>query len=390
MALLRSSQPAAHACPKSKRYLSASGQELFDAGTPPAQTCLSSQFRRSRSVTLVSTRRRPPLQTRPERNLCSHTSRGHRLAVGSRPSTRCQTRVASPLLVESSPMFGRSCVLVPQTALALWLCCAVRGRMLNGACAHGRVLLCVHLRRGLRCPALKCARARVLVPDSESCRWFIFAPCANRALTMRASTNTNTAWYHLGGSSAPAQSSSLQPTPFCPSLGSLPPRRPMAPAHTLVLPVNTTTHYVPQLWEGFLHQCNFRRTHAFTRTRKRCWPLQSLALLSATGVALLNLSLWHVGTMVPAGILSTCLATLSVPRIVLPRANMFRRVWPQEGYAAIHIEKMYENIETHCNNRKHIRIIAGDFNAQLGPGTESERDYVGEHRKGHSNKRGSG
>ena len=37
---------------------------------------------------------------------------------------------------------------------------------------------------------------------------------------------------------------------------------------------------------------------------------------------------------------------------------------------------------------KHIRIIAGDFNAQLGLGTDSERDFVGEHTTGQSNKRG--
>ena len=54
------------------------------------------------------------------------------------------------------------------------------------------------------------------------------------------------------------------------------------------------------------------------------------------------------------------------------------------GYADMHIEKMYENIETHCNNIQHIRIIEGDFDAQLGPGIHSERD----HTTGQSNKRG--
>ena len=44
--------------------------------------------------------------------------------------------------------------------------------------------------------------------------------------------------------------------------------------------------------------------------------------------------------------------------------------------------------ETHCSNKKHIRIIAGDFDAQIGPGIDSERDHVGEHTKGQSNKRG--
>ena len=36
----------------------------------------------------------------------------------------------------------------------------------------------------------------------------------------------------------------------------------------------------------------------------------------------------------------------------------------------------------------HIRIIAGDFNAQLRRWIDSERDYLGEHTTGQSNKRG--
>ena len=51
------------------------------------------------------------------------------------------------------------------------------------------------------------------------------------------------------------------------------------------------------------------------------------------------------------------------------------------------IEKMYKNIESHCN-KKHIRTIAGDVNAQLGPGIDSEKEYVGEHITGQPNKRG--
>ena len=51
------------------------------------------------------------------------------------------------------------------------------------------------------------------------------------------------------------------------------------------------------------------------------------------------------------------------------------------------IEKMYTNIETHCNNKQHIRIIAGDFNAQVGLGIDPERDDVEEHATGQSNKR---
>ena len=44
--------------------------------------------------------------------------------------------------------------------------------------------------------------------------------------------------------------------------------------------------------------------------------------------------------------------------------------------------------ESHCNHKKHIPIIAGDFNALFGLGIDSERDYVGEHTTGQSNKRG--
>ena len=61
--------------------------------------------------------------------------------------------------------------------------------------------------------------------------------------------------------------------------------------------------------------------------------------------------------------------------------------FPHSGNADMHIEKMYRNIESHCN-KKHIRIITGDFNAQLGPVIDSEKDYFGEHTTGRSNRKG--
>ena len=51
------------------------------------------------------------------------------------------------------------------------------------------------------------------------------------------------------------------------------------------------------------------------------------------------------------------------------------------GYTEVHIEKMYKCIENHCN-KKHTAIIADDFNAQLGPGDDSESDYVGPNKRG--------
>ena len=66
-------------------------------------------------------------------------------------------------------------------------------------------------------------------------------------------------------------------------------------------------------------------------------------------------------------------------------------MWKAHGHIYeteyLHIEKTYENIESLCN-KKHIRIIAGDFNAQNGPGIDYEKDYVGEHTKGQPNRRG--
>ena len=58
-------------------------------------------------------------------------------------------------------------------------------------------------------------------------------------------------------------------------------------------------------------------------------------------------------------------------------------------YADHHIKKMYKTIEkhmAHCN--KHIPIIGGDFNAELGPGKGTERKSVGRYTLNESNKRG--
>ena len=38
------------------------------------------------------------------------------------------------------------------------------------------------------------------------------------------------------------------------------------------------------------------------------------------------------------------------------------------GHEGMHIENMFNNTKTHCNNNKHTRIIAGNFNAQVGLG----------------------
>ena len=63
--------------------------------------------------------------------------------------------------------------------------------------------------------------------------------------------------------------------------------------------------------------------------------------------------------------------------------------FPHSKYADHHIEKMYKTIEkhmAHCN--KHIPIIGGDFNAELGPGKGTECKSVGRYILNESNKRG--
>ena len=63
--------------------------------------------------------------------------------------------------------------------------------------------------------------------------------------------------------------------------------------------------------------------------------------------------------------------------------------FPHSGFADMHIEKMCKKHRITLQE-KHIRIIAGDFNAQLGPGIDLEKDYVGEHTTGQPNKKRSG
>ena len=155
-----------------EEVLSASGQELFDAGTPPAQTCLSSQFRRLAPSPLC-----PPddahrcrlAQKGISADILRGVIAGRRIAaVDAVPNTR-RFSLARRSFAHVWPQL---CAGASSCAGSLALHCA--WTLLNGACAHGLVLLCVHLRRGLGCRALKCARARVLVPDSESCRCFYF------------------------------------------------------------------------------------------------------------------------------------------------------------------------------------------------------------------------
>ena len=147
----------------------------WDAAVAAAQTCLSSQFHPSRSVTLVSTRRRSPLPTQSRKESLQTFFAGSSLAGGSRPSTRCQTRVFIPCSSKLRPCFAAFvcwCLRLRWLLGSVALCVT----FVNGACAHGLVLLCVHLRRGLRCRALLCTRARVLVPDSESCDGLFLHP----------------------------------------------------------------------------------------------------------------------------------------------------------------------------------------------------------------------
>ena len=50
------------------------------------------------------------------------------------------------------------------------------------------------------------------------------------------------------------------------------------------------------------------------------------------------------------------------------------------GYADHHVEKMYRSIEKHTKSKKkNMKIVGGDFNAELGPGDGVERVRVGPH-----------
>ena len=62
--------------------------------------------------------------------------------------------------------------------------------------------------------------------------------------------------------------------------------------------------------------------------------------------------------------------------------------FPHSGYADHHVEKTYSAIEKHTKSKKSIQIVAGDFNADLGPGIGVERVSVGPHTLKESNRRG--
>ena len=58
------------------------------------------------------------------------------------------------------------------------------------------------------------------------------------------------------------------------------------------------------------------------------------------------------------------------------------------GYADRHVEEACTSVEKYTQCRRHIRIVAGDFNAELGPGIGVERLSVGPYTLNESNKRG--
>ena len=58
------------------------------------------------------------------------------------------------------------------------------------------------------------------------------------------------------------------------------------------------------------------------------------------------------------------------------------------GYADHHVERAYRAIEKHTKSKKkNIRIVGGDFNAELGPGFGVERVSVGPHTRGEQERR---
>ena len=169
---------------------------------------------------------------------------GSSLAGVSRPSTRCQTRVLLPcssIFAHVSPHF----------------CASASG------CAGSLTLLryawCLAHGRGLRCRALLCAWARVLVPDSESCRWFfctLFGPRPDHA-----PHQTQTQRYHLRGSTAPAQSSPCSSLHLPFTAHCL-----MAPAHSCFASQHNNPR--PINMGEILLSVQFSTHHAFARTEK--------------------------------------------------------------------------------------------------------------------------
>ena len=62
--------------------------------------------------------------------------------------------------------------------------------------------------------------------------------------------------------------------------------------------------------------------------------------------------------------------------------------FPYSVYTDHHVDKTNSAIEKHTKSKKSIQIVAGDFNADLGPGIGVERVSVGPHTLKESNRRG--
>ena len=75
--------------------------------------------------------------------------------------------------------------------------------------------------------------------------------------------------------------------------------------------------------------------------------------------------------------------TVKTLRITLMSVNM-----PHSGYADHHVEKAKNMIEKVIKPTRHMLIIGGDFNAELGPGIGTERRSVGQQTLNEANKRG--
>ena len=70
------------------------------------------------------------------------------------------------------------------------------------------------------------------------------------------------------------------------------------------------------------------------------------------------------------------------------RINLMSVYMPHSGYADHHVENAYNMIEKVIKPTRHMLIIGGDFNAELGPGIGTERRSVGEQTLNEANKRG--
>ena len=61
---------------------------------------------------------------------------------------------------------------------------------------------------------------------------------------------------------------------------------------------------------------------------------------------------------------------------------------PHSGYADHHVEKVYKTITNTIENEKSMKIIGGDFNAELGPGEGLDLSAVGHYTLNKANSRG--